>query len=784
MTPSSTARIGLLLALSAGISWAQIWAGDGGTGEKISFNRDVRPILADKCFACHGPDGGARKAGLRLDRRENAIGDLGGYAAIVPGDLEESELAYRIRADEDDRMPPSDYRKSLSEKEKHALERWIEEGAVYEKHWALIAPERPETPGLSDSSVAGQVDAFIQEKLDQNGLRPGGEADRTTLLRRLAFDLTGLPPTPGEIDAFLRDFAPDAWEKQVDRLMASPHFGERMAMGWLDLVRFADTVGYHGDQVQNVIPYRDWVIEAFNRNMPFDQFTRLQLAGDLVEGAGDDGLIASCYNRLLQTSHEGGVQLKEYAAIYDADRVRNLGSAWLGMTVGCAQCHDHKFDPIRQREFYQLVAFFADIEEHGHLKDGCCNTNPTRRLPEMDIFSPMDRREMARLEIALEALEDGDKARATLEGIKEDFKPRRVMVSKAIEPRTIRVLARGDWMDESGEIVQPDVPAALPPLSKKKERATRLDLADWLTTPEHPLTARVFVNRIWRQFFGRGLSKSLDDFGSQGTWPDHPELLDWLAVEFRESGWDVKGLIRLLVTSNAYRRTSTPTAGELEDDPENQWFGRQNRWRLEAELIRDQVLSLAGLLSPKVGGASGHPYQPVGYYEHLNFPKRKYEADHGEQQYRRGLYTHWQRTFLHPAMLAFDAPTREECAAERAISNTPSAALALLNDPTILEASRAFAQRILLEGGPADRARISWAFRSAVGRSPEKAEARLLGDLLESHKRDYLQEPESAEKLLVVGDFINDPDLNRIELAAWTSVARALLNLHETINRF
>ncbi|HBF23526.1 MAG TPA: hypothetical protein DDW23_06915, partial [Planctomycetes bacterium] len=334
-----------MLTLPVSIVGTQVWAGANGGETKISFNRDVRPILADKCFACHGPDGGSRKAGLRLDRHEDATSDLGGYAAIVPGNLDASELAYRIRADEDDRMPPADYRKFLSEKEKHTLERWIEEGAVYEKHWALIAPERPETSELIDSSVAGPVDFFILKKLNQNGLRPGGEADRTTLLRRLAFDLTGLPPTPESIDAFLRDPAPDAWEKQVDWLLASSHFGERMAMGWFDLVRFADTVGYHGDQVQNVIPYRDWVIEAFNRNMPFDQFTRLQLAGDLVEGAGDDGLIASCYNRLLQTSHEGGVQPKEYAAIYDADRVRNLGSVWLGMTVGCAQCHDHKFDP-------------------------------------------------------------------------------------------------------------------------------------------------------------------------------------------------------------------------------------------------------------------------------------------------------------------------------------------------------------------------------------------------------------------------------------------------------
>ena len=752
-------------------------------GREISFNKDVRPILADKCFACHGPDGGAREGDLRLDIQSGALADRGGYAAVTPGDVEGSEMGYRIRASRLDRMPPVDWHKALTEKEKRTLELWIEQGAKWEEHWAFIAPVRPQVPAMENLFAATPVDAFILENLSRQGLVPSAEADRWTLLRRLSLDLIGLPPTAGQLNDFLADSKPGAYERQVDRLLASPHFGERMAMGWLDLVRFADTVGYHGDQVHNVIPYRDWVIHAINENMPFDEFARMQLAGDLVEGAGDDGLIASCYNRLLQSSHEGGVQLKEYAAIYDADRVRNFGSVWMGLTVGCAQCHDHKFDPIEQKDFYQFAAFFADIDDRGHLrKDSGRNTNPTPREPEMDLFSPLDRIAIAALEEKIEAAED-DESRAVLVTEKEAIKPRRVMISKSSEPRTIRVLNRGDWMDESGEIVEPNVPKVLPPIEKQGDRATRLDLATWLMNAQHPLTARVFVNRLWRQFFGRGLSKVLDNLGSQGAWPEHPQLLDWLAVEFREGGWDVKAMVKLLVNTNAYRQISVPSADHLEKDPDNQWFGRQNRWRLEAELIRDQALSAAGLLSNKIGGKSGLPYQPVGYYVHLNFPARKYQVGKGAQQYRRGVYTHWQRTFLHPSMLAFDAPTREECTAERAISNTPSAALALLNDPTFVEAARALAQRILLEGGDSDQSRLAWAFRQVSGRTATSAEVSVIIKLLQQHRLSFGENPESAAALLAVGYFQHSPELAISELAAWTSVARALLNLHETVTR-
>jgi hypothetical protein len=400
----------------------------------------------------------------------------------------------------------------------------------------------------------------------------------------------------------------------------------------------------------------------------------------------------------------------------------------------------------------------------------------------MDLFSPLDRIAIAALEEKIEAAED-DESRTVLVTEKEAIKPRRVMISKSSEPRTIRVLNRGDWMDESGEIVEPNVPKVLPPIEKQGDRATRLDLATWLMNAQHPLTARVFVNRLWRQFFGRGLSKVLDNLGSQGAWPEHPQLLDWLAVEFREGGWDVKAMVKLLVNTNAYRQISVPSADHLEKDPDNQWFGRQNRWRLEAELIRDQALTAAGLLSNKIGGKSGLPYQPVGYYVHLNFPARKYQVGKGAQQYRRGVYTHWQRTFLHPSMLAFDAPTREECTTERAISNTPSAALALLNDPTFVEAARALAQRILLEGGDSDQSRLAWAFRQVSGRTATSAEVSVIIKLLQQHRLSFGENPESAAALLAVGYFQHSPELEISELAAWTSVARALLNLHETVTR-
>jgi len=748
---------------------------------ELTFNRDIRPILADRCFACHGPDSGSREANLRLDTRDGALADRGGYAAIVPGDLSESELVYRIGADESDRMPPSDWHKSLSDKEISTLKAWVAAGAPYEKHWSLVPPRRTTPPAGYDNPI----DGFLYQELFARNIPVVPAADPATLLRRLSFDLLGLPPTPDEVKAFILDSKPKALDRQIDRMLTSPHYGERMAMNWLDLVRYADTVGYHGDQIHNVSPYRDWVLWAFNQNMPFDEFTRLQLAGDILEDAGEYGLIASCYNRLLQSTHEGGIQLKEYAAIYSADRVRNFGSVWLGLTVGCAQCHDHKFDPIKQRDFYELAAFFADIDDRGPLRnDGGRNTNPTIREPEMDLLSPIDRNEILRIDAALAQLkEDDGEARSALEKQKASIKPRRVMVSNSTEPYVIRVLNRGDWMDESGDIVEPRFPSALSPTPERDSRLSREDLADWLMSPDHPLTARVYVNRLWRHFFGAGLSRVMDDLGSQGAWPEHAALLDWLAVEFRESGWDIQRMIRLIVTSEAYRRSSIPAAENLELDPDNVWFGRQNRWRLEAELIRDQALAVSGLLNRTLGGESGLPYQPVAYYEHLNFPKRTYQAAKDEGQYRRGVYTHWQRTFLHPAMLAFDAPTREECTAERAISNTPSAALALLNDPSFMEAARALAHRILFEGGATDEARIDWLFHTVVSRAPTPSERTILQDLLHQHREDFQMDPASVQALMSTGLFEHDPLLSPIDAAAWTSVARVALNLHEAINR-
>ena len=522
-------------------------------------------------------------------------------------------------------------------------------------------------------------------------------------------------------------------------------------MYWLDLVRYADTVGYHGDQEHPISPYRDWVIRAFNENMPFDRFTLEQLAGDLLPDATVDQKIASGYNRLLQTSHEGGVQQKEYQKKYDADRVRNFSAVWLGATLGCAECHDHKYDPYTQRDFYSLAAFFADVDDRRTFKG--TDTSPTKREPELEVVSPLD------------------------------GSTRRTMITEAIEPRTIRILSRGDWMDESGAIVGPAIPTFLKSLEATDRRLSRLDLARWLVSPRHPLTARVFVNRLWYLFFGVGLSTSLDDFGAQGEPPVHPELLDWLAVEFAESGWDVKHIVRLMVTSNTYRQSSQTTAELRRRDPQNRLFARQWTYRLPAEVVRDNALAASGLLVCRLGGAGAHPYQPAGYYKHLNFLKRDYKPDTGENQYRRGVYTHWQRQYLHPMLKAFDAPSREECMAARPVSNTPLAALALLNDPTFVEAARVLAARMLHEAGPAPADRIRWAYRIVLSRPPDDAEVAALVQLLDLNRKIYRNDPESAPRILATGQAGSGRDLDPAELAAWTHTARAILNLHEAISR-
>ncbi len=781
MTDSRWLTVGLLALALTGRAGAAPPAA-------VEFNRDVRPILSENCFACHGPDKGKRKADLRLDVEADAFADRGGYRALVAGKPDQSELYRRITEGEAARrMPPAKSGKHLTARQVELLRRWIEQGGKWQKHWSLIPPKRPPLPGRAkDGWSRNAIDRFVLARLRQEGLRPSPEADRRTLIRRLSFDLTGLPPTPQEVDAFLADQSPEAYEKVVDRLLASPNYGERMAIYWLDVVRYADTGGYHSDNHRDVWPYRDYVIAAFNRNKPFDQFTVEQLAGDLLPNATTEQKVASGYNRLLQTTEEGGAQAKEYTAKYQADRVRNTATIWLGTTMGCTECHDHKFDPFKTREFYQFAAFFADVKERA------VGRQEQTKLPAPEQEAKLKKidAEVATVQRALKAPPPG-----AAEGLRvalADLQRRRTeidrtipqtLITVSVPPRVVRVLRRGNWMDDSGEVVQPATPESLPPLRVAGRRATRLDLARWMTAPEHPLTARVFVNRLWKLMFGKGIVGTLDDFGSQGAWPTHPELLDWLAVEFRDSGWDVKHVVKQMVMSATYRQSSHATEAALQRDPYNHLLARQARYRLDAEVVRDTALAVSGLLVRKVGGPSVKPYQPAGYWQYLNFPVRTYVADRGPDEYRRGLYTYWQRTFPHPSLLAFDAPSREECTVERPRSNTPLQALVLLNDPTYVESARALAERVLREGGPGDEARLHFAFRQVLSRKARPEEVKLLTALHERHRKQYKADPKAAGELLRVGYSPVPAGLDAADLAAWTSVARVLLNLHETITR-
>lgn len=737
----------------------------------ITFNRDIRPILADNCFACHGPDSSHRQAELRLDQREAAVA----AGAIVPGSVADSTLMQRILSDDPELvMPPPDAHKQLTAAQKATLQQWIAAGAEYQQHWSYELPVRPELPLQQHP-----VDVLIRRRLEELGLQPSPEADRRVLIRRLHADLLGLPPTPEEVRAFEQDSAPDAYERLVERLLRSPHYGERMAIGWLDVVRFADTIGYHSDVPRNVWPYRDWVIRAFNENKPFDRFTLEQIAGDLLPDAAQDSRVGSAFNRLLLTTEEGGAQPKDYEARMLTDRVRAIGTAWLGQTTGCAQCHDHKFDPFTTRDFYALGAFFADVREPavGRREDGL----PVATTAE-------EQTQLAGLEAAAQQARDsGDQAareaaEAQLRGYLAKLPKCLVSVSLP-ERRTVRILPRGNWMDETGEIVQPAVPHYLPQPRVSGRELTRLDLAQWLVSRENPLTARTIMNRLWKQFFGTGLSKLTDDLGAQGELPPNAPLLDWLACEFMDSGWDLQHMVRLIVSSAAYRQVSTPTAAQLQLDPYNREHARQSRWRLEAELIRDNALAVSGLLTRTIGGPSVKPYQPAGYWENLNFPTRLYVADRGAAQYRRGLYIWWQRSFLHPALLAFDAPSREECAADRGRSNIPQQSLVLMNDPCFVEAYRALAARVLTEASGDTEARIGWLWQQALQRDPRPQELLVLRDLLERQRAEYQRDAGSAAALLQTGYSPVPDGLEPSELAAWTHAARVLLNLHETVTR-
>jgi Protein of unknown function (DUF1553)/Protein of unknown function (DUF1549)/Planctomycete cytochrome C len=1004
-------------------------------GGPVEFNRDIRPILSENCYLCHGPDKTDRKADLRLDLREVALAK----GAIVPAKVEESELVARILSDDPEEvMPPPKSTKKLTAAQKELLKRWVAEGARYQAHWAYEPIRRPAIPAVNrPNRIKNPIDAFILASLEARGLKPSAEADRRTLIRRLSLDLIGLPPTPEEVRTFESDLSPGAYEKAVDRLLASPHFGERMAVPWLDLVRFADTVGYHGDQNQDCFPYRDYVINAFNNNKPFDRFTIEQLAGDLLPDPTPDQLVATGFNRLNMMTREGGAQPREYLAKYAGDRVRTVAIAWLGSTMGCAECHDHKFDPFQARDFYRMAAFFADVRQWGVYSDYGYTPNPDLKgftndypfPPMIEVESPYLIRRIAKINgrirealiegvgrissdpsrsekfeewvtsvrkvigrpepgwltppaiidpapgeedgsvlqpdgsllltgkvkpketttirlepgpgwvasIRLELLPhpdhkgriirgnagptvslaarstnktpplqvfladadakeeryangfaipgiiggwklpamdlesrrsavyqlktpihlgEGDRLIVSLRGdglgrvrlsvspmVFEDLRRPVVeapmvdaltaeagsrtpeqsdrlkaaylvgtgsdtsaiaeyhrlamerlecrdgkamsMITRVREPMPTRVLPRGNWQDETGEVVSPGVPKFLPqPPEAESRRLNRLDLSRWLTSAENPLTARVFANRLWKQFFGNGLSAVMEDVGAQGEWPSHLELLDWLASDFREGGWDVKRLVKTMVMSATYRQDARLRPELREVDPSNRWLASQSPRRLEAEFVRDNALAIAGLLNPDLGGPSVKPYQPPGYYAILQFPDRDYLPQLDDRQYRRGVYTHWQRTFLHPMLANFDAPSREECTASRTVANTPQQALTLLNDPTFVEAARALAGSTLAAKDLTDEARLDLLFERALARKPKEKEAKSLGAFLADRRRECRDHPDEARRLDRVGIAPIPPGVDEAELSSWTEVARVILNLHETITRY
>jgi hypothetical protein len=770
--------LGFVFCVASGISAAYA---DDTSAQTVHFNRDVRPILSSACFTCHGPDNGNRKAKLRLDTGTGLnVARAAGILPSSPGKT--GHLLDRITSDDPElQMPPPASGRKLTRKQIAVLRRWVSQGAPWQKHWAYLVPTRPRVPkGPGFDGVSSPVDRFVLKRMQEQALKPAAAVDRATLIRRLSLDLTGLPPTPQEVESFLSDQSPNAYEKVVHRLLESKHHGERLALYWLDLVRYADTVGYHKDSHRSVWLYRDYVVDSFNENKPFDQFVIEQLAGDLLKGTKFEQYrwkVASGLNRMNQTTSEGGAQAKEYLAIYSADRVRNTAAIFLGSTMGCAECHDHKYDPFTQRDFYSFAAFFADLKEPGVGHPG-----------ETPIPSKVQLEKWQALETQLASLRKENPKSERIKAVEGELKqisdaknwPKMVITIPG-KARDIRILSRGNWQDDSGPIVDPAIPAFLGSL-QVKGRATRLDLANWIVSDDNPLTSRVFVNRLWRLLFGRGLSQTLDDLGAQGQWPRHPELLDWLAVEFIESGWNVRHMVKLIVMTDAYRRGSTPTADQQKLDPENRYFARQARWRLEAEFVRDNALAISGLLSRKSGGPSVRPYQPANYWFRL-YKDAKYNQDHGENLYRRGLYTYWRRSFWHPSLRAFDAPAREECVAERPRSNTPQQSLVLLNDPTYVEAARVFAARVIHEGGSSDIDRLRLAFRLAVSRNPTESEVDALTKFVSRQMKRFATDQAAAEKVVSAGESPQPKDIPLTEYAAWTAVARVVLNLHETITR-
>ena len=694
------------------------------------FTRDVRPILSNRCFRCHGPDGGERATELRLDSGDALTADLGGYAAVVPGDVGHSELLNRVTAeDEYTVMPPPDTGPPLTAAEVDVLRRWIAAGAAWEGHWAWRAPVRPAIPAVRGTRDEGRglrrtfphsrhstlvprpsspaepprnpVDAFVRARLDDERLSPNPPAGRAILLRRVSLALTGLPPTVGQVDAFLADDRADAYERRVDRLLATPAFGERWAAVWLDLARYADSAGYAQDPPRTIWAYRDWVIDALNRNQPYDEFTRDQLAGDLLPDPTEDQLVATAFHRNTMTNSEGGTDDEEFRSAAVVDRVNTTVQVWTGVTMGCAQCHTHKYDPVTHADYFRFYAIFNQTAD----------ADRTDELPVLKLLTDAERAERDRLAAELAALGGrkgtGKKKSAEAKKLAARVKSvgTSVPVMRAVAEKNRRetfIHLRGDHRSP-GERVEPGLPSAFPPLPAGYE-PDRLGVAAWLTDESHPLTARVAVNRFWERLFGTGIVESSGDFGIQGEPPSHPALLDWLAVEFRESGWDVKRLLRLIVTSATYRQDSRVPDGMAERDPRNRLLARGPRFRLPAETIRDAALHNAGLLSATMHGPSVRPFRPNLGLKSAFGGSTDWEPSPGGDRHRRGLYTEWRRTTPYPSMTTFDATSREVCTLQRIRTNTPLQALVTLNDPVFVEAAKNLAERVRAGAGGGRRA--------------------------------------------------------------------------------
>jgi len=758
----------LTVAITAGLGMAWSAALRGADPGVPSFDADIRPILAENCFQCHGMDGAKRAAGLRLDDPVSAIAQR----AVVPGDVRASKLVERVLSESADRvMPPPGSHRSLDDAQRAALVRWIESGARYEPHWAFVAPRATRV-----AEGQSPIDALVARRLAAEGLSLSPEVDRVTLIRRVSLDLAGLPPTPEEVDAFVGDPRPDAYERVVDRLLASPHYGERMALPWLDAARYADSNGFQQDGDTFQWLWRDWLVGALNEDMPFDRLSTLLLAGDLVDGADERSTLASAFNRNHLLNGEGGAIPEENRWVSLFDRVDATATTWLGLTMACAQCHDHKYDPISQRDYYALLDAFNRVPERG-IVDG----SPSRfrvAPPVLEVADERLRARRAELEAAVRAGADG--AQARLDGFLRDEWPR-VMVMSDAQPRETRILVRGDYLSP-GEPVAFDTPRFLPRLGDDMPRS-RLGLARWLFAPENPLVARVAVNRAWQVFFGDGLVRTSEDFGVQGDRPVHRELLDTLAVWYREAGWSTKSLHRLIVTSRVYRQTSAASDALRARDPENRLLARAPRPRLPAMLIRDGALAASGLLDARVGGAPVYPYQPARVWESLAITKERdfeYPASHGADLYRRSLYTFWRRTIA-PANM-FDVSQRQSCRVRVPTTNSPLHALTTLNDPTFVEAARALAGRAMR--GSADAgARLEDAFRRVVGRVPAPRERERLLALLGRQRAHLARDPVLAERALAVGESPRDPSLDPVEHAAMSAACLAILNLDEALSR-